>query len=161
MSSNTALDAIHPHTYGLNAAAAIDDECNEIIPQSTTNADLIKSCNYITEQIPAGGFQDRAWESLIHFQKTGDRNAAVQQLKDYVYLAANLHLGKHMQALVIKAKDLEHRNELPQPVLKQMPTYPDLDNNYQPVPTAIIEILFETIQASNAPSAGFSQLQPD
>jgi hypothetical protein len=35
-----------------------------------------------------------------------------------------------------------------------MPTYPEIDNNYQPVPTAIIEILFETIQASNAPSAG-------
>ena len=154
MSSNTALDAIHPHTYGLNAAAAIDDECNEIIPQSTTNADLIKSCNYITEQIPAGGFQDRAMASLIQYSTTGDRDAAVQQIKSYEYLAANLHLGKHMHALVVRDQQVEHRSELPQPVLEQMPTYPEIDNNYQPVPTAIIEILFETIQASNAPSAG-------
>lgn len=153
MSSNTALDAIHPHTYGLNAAAAIDDQINEIIPQSISNENLIQSISYI-KNLPAGESQDRAMESLIQYFNTGDRDAAVQRIKNYEYLAANLHLGKHMHALVVRDQQVEHRSELPQPVLEQMPTYPEIDNNYQPVPTAIIEILFETIQASNAPSAG-------
>ena len=154
MSSNTALDAINPHIYGLRAVAARSDQINKIIPQSITNENLIQSISYIKHHLAAGGDQDRAMASLIQYSTTGDRDAAVQQIKSYEYLAANLHLGKHMHALVVRDQQVEHRSELPQPVLEQMPPYPEIDNNYQPVPTAIIEILFETIQASNAPSAG-------
>ena len=153
MTSNTALDAINPHSYGLSAVAARSNQINEIIPQSISNENLIQSISYI-KKLPAGEFQDRAMESLIQYSITGDRDAAVQRIKSYEYLAANLHLGKHMHALVVRDQQVEHRSELPKPVLEQMPTYPEIDNNYQPVPTAIIEILFETIQASNAPSAG-------
>jgi hypothetical protein len=148
MSSNTALDAIHPHTYGLKAAAACDAVINQILI-STDPTDLIKSIAFINAQIPHRDDQDRAMQALLHYAATRDREAAAQIIKGYEYLAAHLHLGQHMHALQMR-DDVKQ----PQPpVVDEMPAYPVRAENYQPAVTSITEILCESIQASNAPSA--------
>ena len=148
MTSNTALDAINPHTYGLKAA----DACDAVIKQiliSTDPADLIKSITFINEQIAQRDDHDRAMQALIHYAATGDRDAAAQIIKGYEYLAAHLHLGQHMHALQMRDDVVQ-----PQPpVIDEMPAYPVCAENYQPAVTSITEILCESIQASNAPSA--------
>jgi len=148
MSSNTALDAIHPHTYGLKAAAACDAVIDQILI-STDPADIIKSISFINAQIPHQDDQGRAMQALINYAATGDREAAAQIIKGYEYLAAHLHLGQHMHALQMR-DDVKQ----PQPpVVDEMPAYPVRAENYQPAVTSITEILCESIQASNAPSA--------
>jgi hypothetical protein len=148
MTSNTALSAINPHTYGLKAAAACDAVINQILV-STESTDLIKSIDFINNQIPHRDDRDRAMQALIQFSATGDRDAAAQIIKGYEYLAAHLHLGKHMHALKVR----DDIAPPPPPVIDEMPIYPARDENYEPAVTCIIEILCETIQASNAPSA--------
>ena len=70
-------------------------------------------------------------------------------IKGYEYLAAHLHLGQHMHALQMRDDVVQ-----PQPpVIDEMPAYPVRAENYQPAVTSITEILCESIQASNAPSA--------
>lgn len=148
MTSNTALDAINPHTYGLKAANACDAVIKQILI-STDPADLIKSITFINEQIAHRDDHDRAMQALIHYAATGDRDAAAQIIKGYEYLAAHLHLGQHMHALQMRDDVVQ-----PQPpVIDEMPAYPVRAENYQPAVTSITEILCESIQASNAPSA--------
>jgi len=154
MTSNTALDAIHPHTYGLKAAAA----CERIIDQlltSTDNKDLIASIQFINENIKHADDRDRAMQALITFAATGDREAAAQVIKGYEYLAAHLHLGKHMHALRM-IDEIDQVSDYPTDPIDEMPAYPVRDENYQPAITSIIETLTESIQASNAPSAAIS-----
>ena len=148
MSINSVLDAINPHTYGLKAAAACDVVIKQILI-STDPADLIKSITFINEQIAHRDDQDRAMQALLHYAATGDRDAAAQIIKGYEYLAAHLHLGKQMHALRMRDDVVQ-----PQPpVIDEMPAYPVRAENYQPAVTSITEILCESIQASNAPSA--------
>jgi hypothetical protein len=154
MTSKTALDAIHPHTYGLKAAAA----CERIIDQlltSTDNKDLIASIQFINENIKHADDRDRAMQALITFAATGDREAAAQVIKGYEYLAAHLHLGKHMHALRM-IDEIDQVSDYPTDPINEMPAYPVRDENYQPAITSIIETLTESIQASNAPSAAIS-----
>lgn len=151
MTSNTRLDAIDPHTYGLKAAAA----CERIIERlftSTDNKDLIASIQFINDEIEHRDDQDRAMQALITFAATGDREAAAQVIKGYEYLAAHLQLGKHMHALRM-IDELDQLSEIQTPQIDQKPEYPVRDENYQPAVTSIIETLTESIQASNAPSA--------
>lgn len=154
MSSNLRLDAIDPHTYGLNAAQALELTIDQIFI-STDSADVIKSIASIN-QISDLGLRDRAMQALIHYAATGDRAAAIQSIKDYEYIAAHLHLGKQMHALAQAEQSLQMRNDLPQPVINEMPAYPQHDASYRPAATSITEILCESIQASNAPSAAIS-----
>ncbi len=152
MTSNTALDAIDPHTYGLKAAAA----CERIIDQlftSTDNKDLIASIQFINENIKHADDRDRAMQALITFAATGDREAAAQAIKGYEYLAAHLHLSKHMHALRM-VDEMDQVSD--HPTIDEMPAYPVTAENYQPAATCIIETLTESIQASNAPSAAIS-----
>ena len=151
MTSNTRLDAIDPHTYGLKAAAA----CERIIERlftSTDNKDLIASIQFINDEIKHRDDQDRAMEALITFAATGDREAAAQVIKGYEYLAAHLHLGKHMHALRM-INEMDQLSDYPTDAIDEIPAYPVRAENYQPAVTSIIETLTESIQASNAPSA--------
>lgn len=147
MSSNTALNAINPHTYGLRAAAACKLLIDEILT-STSPADLIKSIARI-EQIENRDDRDRAMQALLHYAATGDCDAAAKIITGYEYLAAHLYLGKQMHALAMQ----DENTPPPPPIIDEMPAYPVRDENYQPATTSIIEILCESIQASNAPSA--------
>ena len=154
MTSNSRLDAVVPHTYGLKAAAACDPIIDQLLT-STDNKDLIASIQFIKDKIAHPDDQDRAMQALITFAATGDREAAAQVIKGYEYLAAHLHLGKHMHALrVIDEMDqvLDH----PIDPIDESPAYPVLAENYQPAVTSITETLTESIQASNAPSAAIS-----
>ena len=148
MTSNTALNAINPHTYGLKAAAACDPLIDQILI-SKEPADLIKSIAHI-EQIKNRDDRDRAMQALLYFDATHDRDAAAKIITGYEYLAAHLHLGRQMHYLQMRAD-----NPAPPPpvIIDEMPAYPDRAENYQPAVTSIIEILTESIQASNAPSA--------
>jgi len=148
MSSQTALNAINPHTYGLRAAAACDPILDQLFT-STDNKDLIASLQFINDRIAHPDDQDRARGELIKFAYTGDRDEAIKAIKGYEYLAAHLHLGQHMHALRMRGENPPP----PPPPIDEMPVYPDRDENYQPAVTSIIEILTESIQASNAPSA--------
>jgi hypothetical protein len=101
--------------------------------------------------------RDRAMQAFINYTSTSDREALSQAIKGYEYLAAHLHLGKHMHALCmidethikwISCLIIRHDRSLrSQSVLHVR------DENYQPAVTSIIETLTESIQASNAPSA--------
>ena len=146
MTSNTALNAINPHTYGLKAAAACKIFIDEILT-STSPADLIKSIARI-EQIENRDDRDRAMQALLYFEGTHNRDEAAKIITGYGYLAAHLHLGQQMHALQMRGE-----NPPPPPPIDEMPAYPDRAENYQPAVTSIIEILTESIQASNAPSA--------
>jgi hypothetical protein len=151
MTSNTRLDAIDPHTYGLKAASA----CNLLIAQ--LEAASIPDEIRIIDQILDPQMRDRAMAAFINYTSTSDREALSQAIKGYEYLAAHLHLGKHMHALRmidethikwISCLIIRHDRSLrSQSVLHVR------DENYQPAVTSIIETLTESIQASNAPSA--------
>ena len=149
MTSNTGLDAIDPHTYGLKAASAYDPLIAQI------EAASIPEAIRIINQILDPQMRDRAMAAFINYTSTGDREVLAQAIKGYEYLAANLHLGKHMHALrMIDEKDLV--SDYPTDPIDEMPSYPVSDENYQPATTSIIETLTESIQASNAPSAAIS-----
>ena len=153
MSSNTALSAIDPNTYGLRAAEA----CTPIIDQiltSTEPQDLIKSITFINENIPHADDRNRAMQALLHFDATHDRDAAAKIITGYEYVAAHLHLGKAMHALRIHMETPGIVIDAPQ--LDEMPIYPQRADDYEPASASIIEIITETIQASNAPSAAIS-----
>jgi len=150
MTSNTTLDAIDPHTYGLKAAAACDPIIDRLFT-STDNKDLIASIQFIKDNIKHPDDQNRAMQALISFASTGDREAAAAMIKGYEYLQANLYLGKHMHALAVLDEVESFSDHLP--IIDEMPVYPARDENYQPAITSIIETLTESIQASNAPSA--------
>jgi len=151
MTSNTALDAINPHTYGLRAAAACDPVINQFLI-STESADLMKSLAIINELHLQRDDHDRAIETLLYFAATGDREAAARIIKGHEYLAAHLHLGKQMHALAMK-DEMDQLTDYPIDQINEMPAYPVRDENYQPAVTFIIENMCESIQASNAPSA--------
>jgi hypothetical protein len=151
MTSNTALDAINPHIYGLRAAAACDPVINKLFT-STDNKDLSASIQFINKNIKHADDRDRALQALITFAATGDPEAAAQVIKGYEYLAAHLHLGKQMHALAVKA-EMDQLSDHPIDPIDEMPAYPVRAKNYQPAVTSITEILCESIQASNAPSA--------
>jgi hypothetical protein len=152
MTSKTALDAIHPHTYGLKAAAACDPIIDQLLT-STDNKDISASIQFINKNIKHADDRDRAMQALITFAATGDREAAAQVIKGYEYLAAHLHLGKHMHAL----RMIDEMDQVSDhPTIDEMPAYPVPAENYQPAATCIIETLTESIQASNAPSAAIS-----
>ena len=154
MTSNTRLDAVVPHTYGLKAAAACDPIIDQLLT-STDNKDLIASIQFIKDKIAHPDDQDRAMQALITFAATGDREAAAQVIKGYEYLAAHLHLGKHMHALRM-IDQMDQVSDHPTDQIDEMPAYPVRAENYQPAATCIIETLTESIQASNAPSAAIS-----
>jgi hypothetical protein len=154
MTSNTTLDAIDPHTYGLKAAAACDHIIDQLLT-STDNKDLSTSIQFIKDKIAHPDDQDRAMQALITFAATGDREAAGQVIKGYEYLAAHLHLGKHMHALRM-IDQMDQVSDHPTDAIDEMPAYPVRAENYQPAATCIIETLTESIQASNAPSAAIS-----
>jgi hypothetical protein len=154
MTSKTALDAIDPHTYGLKAAAACDPIIDQLF-RSTDNKDLIADIQFINENIPHADDRDRAMQALITFAATGDREAAAQVIKGYEYLAAHLHLGKHMHALRM-IDEMDQVSDYPTDPIDEMPAYPVPAENNQPAITSIIETLTESIQASNAPSAAIS-----
>jgi len=149
MTSNTGLDAIHPHTYGLKAASAYDPLIAQI------EAASIPEAIRIIDQILDPQMRDRAMGAFINYTSTGDREALAQAIKGYEYLAAHLHLGKHMHALRM-IDEMDQVSDYPTDPIDEMPTYPVLAENYQPDVTAIIETLTESIQASNAPSAAIS-----
>jgi hypothetical protein len=153
MTSNTRLDAIQPQAYGLKAAAACDPIIEKLFT-STDNKSLSASIQFIKDNIKHRDDQDRAMQALIIFAATGDREAAAQVIKGYEYLAAHLHLGKHMHALAMQDQIDQVFNHLP--AIDEMPAYPVRAENYQPAVTSIIETLTESIQASNAPSAVIS-----
>ena len=153
MTSNTRLDAIQPHAYGLKAAAACDPIIEKLFT-STDNKSLSASIQFIKDNIKHRDDQDRAMQALITFAATGDREAAAQVIKGYEYLAAHLHLGKHMHALAMQDQIDQVFDHLP--AIDEMPAYPVRAENYQPAVTSIIETLTESIQASNAPSAAIS-----
>lgn len=148
MTSNSRLDAIHPHTYGLKAASA----CDPLIAQ--IEAASIPEAIRIIDQILDPQMRDRAMGAFINYTSTGDREALAQAIKGYEYLAAHLHLGRHMHALAMQDQIDQVFDHLP--VINEMPAYPVLAENYQPAVTPIIETLTESIQASNAPSAAIS-----
>jgi hypothetical protein len=147
MTSNLRLDAIRPHTYGLKAAAA----CDHLIAQ--LEAASIPAAIRIIYQILDPQMRDRAMSAFINYTSTGDREALSQAIKGYEYLAAHLHLGKHMHAL----RMIDEMDQVSDhPTIDEMPAYPVPAENYQPAATCIIETLTESIQASNAPSAAIS-----
>jgi len=146
MTSNTRLDAIDPHTYGLKAAAT----CDHLIAQ--LEAAPIPAAIRIIDQILDPQMRDRAMGAFINYTSTGDREALAQAIKGYEYLAAHLHLGQHMHALRM-IDELDQLSDYQTPQIDEMPAYPVGDKNYQPAVTSIIETLTESIQASNAPSA--------
>ena len=146
MTSNLRLDAIRPHTYGLKAAAA----CDHLIAQ--LEAASIPAAIRVIDQILDPQMRDRAMAAFINYTSTGDREALSQAIKGYEYLAAHLHLGKHMHALRM-IDELDQLSDFQTAQIDQMPAYPVRDENYQPAVTSIIETLTESIQASNAPSA--------
>jgi hypothetical protein len=148
MTSNSRLDAIHPHTYGLKAASA----CDPLIAQ--IEAASIPEAIRIINQIIDPQMRDRAMGAFINYTSTGDREALAQAIKGYEYLAAHLHLGRHMHALAMQDQIDQVFDHLP--VIDEMPAYPVRAENYQPAVTSIIETLTESIQASNAPSAAIS-----
>ena len=153
MTSNTALSAIDPHTYGLRAA----DACTPIIDQILTSTEpqaIHKAITFINENIPHRDDRDRATHALINYAATGDRDAAAKIITGYEYVAAHLHLGKAMHALRIHMETPGIDVEIPQ--LDEIPIYPQRADDYEPAIASIIEILTETIQASNAPSAAIS-----
>ncbi len=147
MTSNLRLDAIRPHTYGLKAAAA----CDHLIAQ--LEAASIPAAIRIIDQILDPQMRDRAMAAFINYTSTGDREALSQAIKGYEYLAAHLHLGKHMHALRM-VDEMDQVSD--HPTIDEMPAYPVPAENYQPAATCIIETLTESIQASNAPSAAIS-----
>jgi hypothetical protein len=148
MTSNSRLDAIHPHTYGLKAASACDPLIAQI--ESASIPEAIRIINQIIDP----QMRDRAMGAFINYTSTGDREALAQAIKGYEYLAAHLHLGRHMHALAMQDQIDQVFDHLP--VIDEMPAYPVLADNYQPAVTSIIETLTESIQASNAPSAAIS-----
>ena len=148
MTSNTALDAIDPHAYGLRAASA----CDPLIAQIEVAS--IPEAIRIIDQIPDPQMRDRAMAAFINYTSTGDRDALAQAIKGYEYLAAHLYLGKHMHALAMQDEIDQVFDHLP--AIDEMPAYPVRAENYQPAVTSIIETLTESIQASNAPSAAIS-----
>ena len=152
MTSNTALDAIDLHTYGLRAAAARKPLIDQILA-STDNQSLINNISFINN-IKDPELRDRAMQSLIHMAHTGDRDAASRIITGYEYVQAHLHIGKAMHALTIHEETPGIDVEIPQ--LDEMPIYPQPAADYTPASASIIEILTETIQASNAPSAAIS-----
>jgi hypothetical protein len=149
MTSKTALDAIHPHTYGLKAAAA----CDHLIAQ--LEAASIPTAIRIIDQILDPQMRDRAMAAFINYTSTGDREALSQAIKGYEYLAAHLHLGKHMHALRM-IDEMDQVLDHPIDPIDESPAYLVLVENSQPAATSIIETLTESIQASNAPSAAIS-----
>ena len=148
MTSNSKLDAIDPHAYGLKAASA----CDPLIAQ--IEAASIREAIRIINQIIDPQMRDRAMGAFINYTSTGDREALAQAIKGYEYLAAHLHLGRHMHALAMQDQIDQVFDHLP--VIDEMPAYPVRAENYQPAVTSIIETLTESIQASNAPSAAIS-----
>ena len=151
MSSNTALSAINPHTYGLKAAAA----CDPIIDQlfiSTDPADLIQSIDFINEQIPHQDDQDLAMRALLEFAATGDRVTAAQIIKSHEYLMAHLHLGKHMHALAMM-DEMNLSIDFPMPEIPEMPAYPVRGIDYAPACVSMVEVLRETSMPTHAPDA--------
>ena len=148
MTSNSKLGAIHLHTYGLKAASA----CDPLIAQ--IEAASIPEAIRIINQIIDPQMRDRAMGAFINYTSTGDREALAQAIKGYEYLAAHLHLGRHMHALAMQDQIDQVFDHLP--VIDEMPAYPVRAENYQPAATCIIETLTESIQASNAPSAAIS-----
>ena len=148
MTSNSRLDAIDPHTYGLKAASA----CDPLIAQ--IEAASIPEAIRIIDQIIDPQMRERAMGAFINYTSTGDREALAQAIKGYEYLAAHLHLGRHMHALAMQDQIDQVFDHLP--VIDEMPAYPVRAENYQPAVTSIIETLTESIQASNAPSAAIS-----
>lgn len=150
MTSNSRLDAIDPHTYGLKAASA----CDPLIAQ--IEAASIPEAIRIIDQIIDPQMRDRAMGAFINYTSTGDREALAQAIKGYEYLAAHLHLGRHMHALAMQDQIDQVFDHLP--VKDEVPAYVETlpAENYQPAVTSIIETLTESIQASNAPSAAIS-----
>lgn len=149
MTSNTRLDAINLHAYGLKAASTYDPLIAQI------EAASIPEAIRIIDQILDPQMRDRAMAAFINYSSTGDREALVQAIKGYEYLAAHLHLGKHMHALRM-INEMDQLSDYQTPQIDEMPAYPVRDENYQPAVTSIIETLTESIQASNAPSAAIS-----
>jgi hypothetical protein len=149
MTSNSRLDAIQPHTYGLKAASA----CDPLIAQ--LEAASIPAAIRIINQILDPQMRDRAMGAFINYTSTGDREALAQAIKGYEYLAAHLHLGKHMHALRM-IDEMDQVSDYPTDPIDEMPAYPVRAENYHPAATCIIETLTELIQASNAPSAAIS-----
>ena len=152
MTSNTALDAIDLHTYGLRAADARKPLIDQILTFND-NQSLVNNISIVTN-IKDPELRDRAMQSLIHMWHTGDRDAASRIITGYEYVQAHLHLGKAMHALSIQ--DLTFGIDVEIPQLDEMPIYPQPVADYAPASASIIEILTETIQASNAPSAAIS-----
>jgi len=159
MTSNTALDAIDLHTYGLRAADARKPLIDQILTFDD-NQSLVNNISIVTN-IKDPELRDRAMQSLIHMWHTGDRDAASRIITGYEYVQAHLHLGKAMHALSIQ--DQTPGSELQMPILgsyipqlDEMHIYPQPAADYTPASASIIEILTETIQASNAPSAAIS-----
>lgn len=150
MTSNLRLDAINPHIYGLQAASACDPLIAQI--ESASIPEAIR----IIDQIPDLQMRDRAMAAFIKYTSTGDREALSQAIKGYEYLAAHLHLGKHMHALAVIDR-IDQVSDYQTPTsIDEMPVYPARDESYLPAATSIIETLTESIQASNAPSAAIS-----
>lgn len=151
MSSNTALSAINPHTYGLRAAAACDQILDQLFT-STDPADLIKQIDFINQQIPHRDDRDRAMGELIKFASTGDRDEAIKSIKDYEYLAAHLHLGKHMHALAMM-DEMNLTIDYPTPEIPEMSAYPVRGIDYAPACVSMVEVLRETSMPTHAPDA--------
>ena len=149
MTSNTRLDAIDPNTYGLKAAST----CDPLIAQ--IEAASIPEAIRIIDQILDPQMRDRAMAAFINYSSTGDREVLAQAIKGYEYLAAHLHLGKHMHALRM-INEMDQLSDYQTPQIDEMPAYPVRDEKYQPAVTSNIETLTESIQASNAPSAAIS-----
>ena len=148
------LDAINPHEYGLKAAAAACDPIIDRLFTSRDNKSLIASIDFI-QKILDPDVRDILMRALIHYAFTGDREAAEQMIKGHAYLAANLHLGKHMHILT-KRQEKAQQIDYPLATIqapKADTTFPKQSNNDEPAFTSELEILFETSMPSHAPDA--------
>lgn len=148
MTSNLRLDAVDPHTYGLRASSACDQLIDQLFESSIPSA--VESIN----QIADCGLRDRIMGAFINYTSTHDRDAFAQMIRGYLYLQANLDLGRHMHALRII-------DELPSIELKAEPIeqtqpYPLPAADYTPQFAPMVKVLRDTCMPSHAPTAAIS-----
>ena len=142
-----------PHTYGLKAAAR-SNKISEMLFKSNQPTDLIEAISLIKEY-PDPGLHDRAMDGLLHFSRTGDRAAAKQMIHSYLYLVANLNLGRQMHAVQVRYESQQIEIDLPE--LDQIQSYPQHDETREPVFISMVDVLLETSMPSHAPCAAIER----
>lgn len=157
MSHRSLSDVINADQYGLEAAAAKDSFIDSFL-FGTEPADIIKSLA-AADQIPQENMRYLARGAIIDYSATGDREAAAEPIKRQEYLAAYYRLGKLLRMYRLRHDQVIENPTPPQSNIDDSPAYLELkshDDDYQSATESITENLYETVQASNAPSAAIS-----